>query len=208
MDLATASCLNCADYEQLAAERLEPGALAYYAGGAGDEHTLRENTAAWSRRRLRPRVLVDVSDVTTATTVLGTPVPDPVLVAPTALPAHGPPRRRARHGARGGGGRDDLVLSTLATSNARARSPRRRRERRAGTSSTSQRNRSVSQALIDAAVDAGFTAIVVTVDAPVPGRRERDLRTAFSVPMDLTMPGRQPPRSGAARASRSRTSSR
>jgi (S)-2-hydroxy-acid oxidase/4-hydroxymandelate oxidase len=64
--------INVADFERLAAERLDPGVLGYFAGGAGDERTLRDNVAAFGRRRLRPRVLVDVADVTTATTVLGT----------------------------------------------------------------------------------------------------------------------------------------
>src|SRR4051812_2594382 len=66
--------VNVADYEALAAQALPAGPLGYYAGGAEDERTLRDNVAAWGRRRLRPRVLVDVSGVTTATTVLGTPV--------------------------------------------------------------------------------------------------------------------------------------
>ena len=77
--------LNVRDYERLAEASLPAGPLGYYAGGAGDDRTLHENVAAWSRRRLRPRVLVDVSSVSTATTVLGTPVGTPVLVAPTAL---------------------------------------------------------------------------------------------------------------------------
>ncbi len=77
--------LNVPDYERLAAAALPEGPLGYFAGGAGDERTLRENVAAWGRRRLRPRVLVDVGEVSTATTVLGTPVASPVLVAPTAL---------------------------------------------------------------------------------------------------------------------------
>src|SRR3954464_7525369 len=81
----TETPVNVTDYERIAAERLDAGPLGYYVGGAADEQTLGENVAAWSRRRLRPRVLVDVSAVTTATTVLGTDVATPVLVAPTAL---------------------------------------------------------------------------------------------------------------------------
>src|SRR5436190_1314805 len=77
--------VNVADYERLAADRLAEGPLGYYAGGAGDEHTLRENVAAYARHALRPRVLVDVSDVSTATTVLGTEISMPVIVAPVAL---------------------------------------------------------------------------------------------------------------------------
>ena len=74
-----------ADFERLAEERLEPGAFGYYAGGAGDELALTGNVDAWRALRLRPRVLVDVADVSTTTTVLGTPVSMPLLVAPTAI---------------------------------------------------------------------------------------------------------------------------
>src|SRR4051795_9833672 len=77
--------VNVADYERLAADRLPEGPLGYYAGGAGDERTLRENVAAYGRHALRPRVLVDVSDVSTTTTVLGTEISMPVIVAPVAL---------------------------------------------------------------------------------------------------------------------------
>src|SRR6187455_3170423 len=63
--------INIADYERIAAERLDAGPLAYFGGGAGDEFTMRENVAAYRRWALRPRVLVDVEEATTATTVLG-----------------------------------------------------------------------------------------------------------------------------------------
>src|SRR5919201_6011104 len=77
--------LNLWDYERLAEERLDAGAFGYFAGGAGDEWTLRENVAAFNRWVLRPRVLVDVGSVTTRTTVLGADVSMPILVAPTAF---------------------------------------------------------------------------------------------------------------------------
>src|SRR5437016_4110917 len=77
--------LNVGDYEREAERALDPGAFGYFAGGSGDELTLRENLDAFSRWQLRPRVLVDVSEVTTATTVLGREVSLPVLVAPTAF---------------------------------------------------------------------------------------------------------------------------
>ncbi|MDQ3164195.1 MAG: alpha-hydroxy-acid oxidizing protein, partial [Actinomycetota bacterium] len=60
-----------ADFERLAEDRLEVGAFGYYAGGAADEQALAANVEAWRRLRLRPRVLVDVSQVSTSTTVLG-----------------------------------------------------------------------------------------------------------------------------------------
>ena len=77
--------LTLDDAERLAEQVVAPEAWSYIVGGAGDERTLRWNREAFSRYRLRPRVLVDVSTVTTETTVLGTPVSMPVLVAPMAF---------------------------------------------------------------------------------------------------------------------------
>jgi isopentenyl diphosphate isomerase/L-lactate dehydrogenase-like FMN-dependent dehydrogenase len=179
--------VNVADFERRAAEVLEPGVHGYYAGGAGDEWTLRENVAAFGRHRLRPRVLVDVSAVSAATTVLGSPVSMPLLVAPTALHrlAHpdGEPAT-ARAAAAAG---TIYTLSTLATSRPRevsAEAPRAPRWFQLYV----LRDRGVSQALLDEAVECGFDAIVLTVDAPRAGRRERDVRTGFAVPADVEMP--------------------
>src|SRR5262249_4647460 len=69
--------ISVSDYEELAEKRLEAGAHGYFAGGAGDEATLRDNVAAWSRWILRPRLLVDVEVCTTTTTVLGQEVSMP-----------------------------------------------------------------------------------------------------------------------------------
>jgi isopentenyl diphosphate isomerase/L-lactate dehydrogenase-like FMN-dependent dehydrogenase len=179
--------VRLADYEALAAAALPAGPLGYYAGGAGDERTLRENVAAWERRRLRPRVLVDVGAVSAATTVLGTPVDLPVLVAPTALQRMAHPDGEpgmARAAARAG---TVMTMSTLATS-----TPAEVAAAAPGAARWYQlyvtRDRGVSRALLESAVDAGFSAIAVTVDAPVPGRRERDHRTGFRVPGHLDMP--------------------
>jgi isopentenyl diphosphate isomerase/L-lactate dehydrogenase-like FMN-dependent dehydrogenase len=80
-----AAPVNVWDYELLAEQKLDANAHAYFAGGAGDEVTLRDNLAAFERRKLRPRVLVDVSSISTATTVLGTDLALPILIAPLAL---------------------------------------------------------------------------------------------------------------------------
>ena len=63
--------INVFEYEELARERLHPAVWDYYSGGAHDEITLRENRAAFARIQMRPRVLVDVSQVNMATTLLG-----------------------------------------------------------------------------------------------------------------------------------------
>ena len=81
----TPGLVNVWDYERLAEEKLDANAHAYYVGGAGDEVTLRDNLAAFERRKLRPRILVDVGSVTTATTVLGTEIAMPIMLAPLAL---------------------------------------------------------------------------------------------------------------------------
>lgn len=179
--------LNVMDYERLAAAALPEGPLGYYAGGAGDERTLRDNVAAWSRRRLRPRVLVDVGTVSTATTVLGTPVASPVLVAPTALQRMAHPDGEPAMARAAADAGTVMTLSTLCTSTpaeVAAAAPGGVRWLQLYVT----RDRAISRALVDSAVDAGFGAIVVTVDAPVPGRRERDHRTGFRVPAGLDMP--------------------
>jgi 4-hydroxymandelate oxidase len=76
--------LDLAALEAEAGARLEPGVYDYIAGGADAELTLADNLAGWSRLRLRPHVLRDVTGVSTATTLLGSQVPTPLLVAPMA----------------------------------------------------------------------------------------------------------------------------
>src|SRR6195256_3193297 len=77
--------VNIADYFERAAETVDPKLWCYFEGGSGDEVTLRANVGAYRRWQLRPRVLVDVGEVSAATTVLGTPVSMPLLVAPFAF---------------------------------------------------------------------------------------------------------------------------
>jgi 4-hydroxymandelate oxidase len=179
--------INVADFERLAAEKLEAGALGYFAGGAGDELTLRDNVAAWSRWRLRPRVLVDVSEVTTATEVLGGPVSMPLLVAPVAYQRLVDPEGEigmARAAAAAG---TAMCLSTLATtlpSELAIAVPAGRR----WFQLYCFRDEAVTRALMDEAIGSGFEAIVVTVDAPRGGNRERDRRTGFEIPAGLGVP--------------------
>ncbi len=179
--------VNVSDYERLAEQALEPGAHGYFAGGAGDERTLRENVAAFARWRLRPRMLVDVGEVSASTTVLGEEVSMPVLVAPTAFQrlAHpdGEPGM-ARAAAAAG---TLFCLSTIATS--------RPSEIAAAAPDAPRwfqlylfRDRAVTSALAEEAIEHGFNAIVLTVDAPRAGRRERDLRTGFAVPPEVGVP--------------------
>jgi isopentenyl diphosphate isomerase/L-lactate dehydrogenase-like FMN-dependent dehydrogenase len=179
--------LNVEDYARLAAAALEPGALGYYAGGAGDERTLEDNVAAWSRLALRARVLVDVSAVSTATTVLGTPVAMPVLVAPVAIQKLAHPDGEAGMARAAATAGTIMCLSTIASSTpaevAAAAPPAPR-----WFQLYAFRDAGVTRALLEAARAAHFEAVVLTVDAPVPARRERDLRGGFTIPAHVRVP--------------------
>ena len=174
--------VNVFDYESAAASRLGAGPLGYFAGGAGDELTLRENVAAYGRYRLRPRVLVDVADCTTRTTVLGHDVSMPLLVAPVAFQrlVHPDGEVATARAARDAG--TIMCLSTIATASpaevAATGAPR-------WFQLYAMRDEGLTHELIGKARDCGYSALLLTVDAPVPGRRERDRRTAVVIPPEL-----------------------
>ncbi len=174
---------NLADLKPLARERIDEGPWGYIAGGSEDEATLSANEQAFARWRFVPRVLRDVSDVSTAGRVLGTDVPLPVLVAPTAYHclAHPDGEVATAQGAADVG--TVFTMSTLAN---------RTLEDVAGGSDGPRwmqvyvfRDRALTESLVERAEKAGFQAIVLTVDLPVSGRRERDLRTGFTMPEGL-----------------------
>jgi len=179
--------VNVDDFEAAARERLDPGAYGYMAGGAGDEHTLRANSAAFARWDLRPRVLVDVGGVSAATTVLGTEVTLPVLIAPTAFQRLANPEGElpmARAAAAAGTVMTLSTLSSVTPAELAAAAP--------GAAQWFQlywsRDRAFTQELVEGAVEAGFSALMLTVDLPVAGRRERDVRAGFALPDDLPLP--------------------
>jgi isopentenyl diphosphate isomerase/L-lactate dehydrogenase-like FMN-dependent dehydrogenase len=179
--------INVDDFEAAARERLDPGVYGYYAGGAGDEHSLRANTVAFTRWELRPRVLVDVSEVSTATTVLGTDVSLPLLVAPTAFHRLADPDGELATARAAAAAGTVMCLSTFSSV-----SPAELAGAAPGAPQWFQlycsRDRGFTEQLVSAVAEAGFRALVVTVDVPVAGRRERDLRTAFALPEDLPTP--------------------
>jgi isopentenyl diphosphate isomerase/L-lactate dehydrogenase-like FMN-dependent dehydrogenase len=179
--------LNVSEYEALARERLAEGPYGYFAGGAGDEWTLAENVRAFNRWVLRPRMLVDIGTVTTATSVLGADVSMPILIAPTAFQRLAHPEGEtatARAAATAG---TVFCLSTLGSytpAEIAASAPE-------GTNWLQlywSPDRGFTQALVEASAAAGFGAILLTVDLPLAGRRERDLRAAFELPADIPLP--------------------
>jgi isopentenyl diphosphate isomerase/L-lactate dehydrogenase-like FMN-dependent dehydrogenase len=172
------------DYERLAEDKLDANAHAYFAGGAGDEVTLRDNVAAFERRKLRPRILVDVGEISTATTVLGTEIALPVVIAPVAMQrlAHPDGEEATARAAAAAG--TIMCLSSAATC-----APAELSEGQRWFQVYVWRPRTKTEAAIEQAVASGYSALVLTVDVPYLGRRERDVRVGFSVPENLIVQG-------------------
>ncbi len=168
-----------------AARRRVPGVVFDYVdGGAGDETTLRRNVVALRAIELVPRVLVDVSRTDTATTVLGEPVALPLLGAPMGLTGLLHPEgevalARAMHEAG-----SISILAAMASCSVEE-----------VTTAVSGpmwfqmylwRDRRLLKDLLDRVRDAGVRVLVVTVDVPCSGNRDRDRRNGFSVPPRVT----------------------
>ena len=182
--------VNVADFERAAAAKLEPGVLGYFAGGAGDEATLRDNVAAWGRWQLRPRMLTGIAEPSAGAELLGAELSMPVLVAPVAFQKLVDPEGEAAMARAAAAAGTAMCLSTLATA-----LPGEVARAAPGGHHWFQlycfSDEGVTTALMESAVDSGFEAIVVTVDAPRAGNRERDFRTGFALPEGLGVPSVQ-----------------
>jgi 4-hydroxymandelate oxidase len=177
--------ISLADYERDAAPALEPMVHGYFDGGAEDEDTLRWNRAAFGRVRLLPRVLRGVGSRTTETTVLGTRIRTPVVVAPMAFQRLAHPDGEAATARGAGASGTVMVASTLATT------PLEEIAEAASGPLWFQlyvyRDREVTRELVERAATAGYRALVLTVDTPVLGIREREVRSGFRVPDTLSL---------------------
>ena len=172
--------INVADYLEAARAKVPPEVWCYFEGGAGDEATLRANTAAWERWQLRPRMLVDVSEVGTTTTLLGTEVASPLGIAPFAMQRLLDPEGElatARAAAAAGA---LLTVSTLTTRTHAELTAAGPGPRWFQLYVLKDRQRTLDH--MQEAREAGYSALVLTVDAPYIGRRERDLRLGFQNP--------------------------
>jgi 4-hydroxymandelate oxidase len=177
--------INVFDYERAAADRLSESALAYYVGGSMDERTLQDNRAAFARRRLLPRVMIDTSRIETSVEVLGRRWPWPIFTCPIAL-------HRLAH--------PDGELAT-----ARATTARNLVMTLSTSASTDMAevaaiggprwfqvyllaDQGARRALIERAIEQGYEALVMTADLQRLGRRERDIRVGFELPFDVSVP--------------------
>ena len=173
--------VNVGEYERLAAQRIEPGAWDYYQGGSDDEVTLRANRTAFERLRLRPRMLADARECDSSTTVLGIPVSMPVLVAPVAYQGMAHPEGELATAAAAGRAGTLMIASINAswTLEEIARSAACPLWLQLYVYSG---DLGLAGELIQRTEAAGYRALVLTVDRPVFGKRERDMRNQFTLP--------------------------
>ncbi len=187
MSAPPSGALNVADYVRLASAQVDPAVWCYFDGGAGDEVTLRANVAAFGRWHFRPRMLVDVSEIGTGTTVLGTPVSMPLLVAPFAMQRLLSPEGEVAT-ARAAAAFGTLMCVSTITSSSHAEIAAGGGEGPRWLQLYVLRDRQQTLDHLAEARDRGYSALVLTVDMPLVGRRERDLRLGFQIPAELPLP--------------------
>lgn len=194
--------INVFEYEQLARESLEPAIWDFFSGGSDDEITVHENRQAFQRIKFLPRVLRDVRAVKMETTVQGTGISSPLLVAPTAYHCLAHPDGECATARAASNSKTVMIVSTFATRSLEEIAS----SRQLGTSERSipcghldttspdgaavplwlqlypYRDLGLTGTLVQRAEAAGYQAIVLTVDVPRLGRRERDIRNAFKLP--------------------------
>ncbi len=174
--------VNVFDYENLAQVSMERSAWNYYQSGSDDEVTLRANRAAFERILLRPRMLVDVRACDMRTTVLGTPVSMPILIAPTAFHCLAHPEGEcatARAACKAG------ALMVVSTSSTRSLEDIAREASGLLWFQLYVHDPKSAEELVHRATEAGYRALVITVDSPRWGRKERAIRSHFRLPSHL-----------------------
>ena len=176
---------SIADLRRLAKRRLPRAVFDYADGAAEDEVTARRNEAAFEDYELLPRVLRDVSSVDLSTTVMGTPVSMPVLLAPTGMTRlfhHDGETAAARAAHRAGVVYTLSSLSTVSIEDLAAASDGPR-----WFQIYVWKDRGLVREFFDRCRAAGYDALMLTVDMPVLGQRERDLRNGMTIPPSLTL---------------------
>lgn len=179
------SYLNVHDFEKAAEKRLSKMAFGYYASGANDGVTLRRNRQAFQDLSLYHRVLQDVGTRDLSCTLLGQSLAMPIVAAPTAF--HQLAHEKGEVATAKGVAKAQSLMTLSTLSNCSV-------ERVAVASDGSlwfqlyiYKDRGITAAMLDRVVAAGCRAIVFTVDAPLLGRREQDIRNQFHLPVNFRM---------------------
>jgi L-lactate dehydrogenase (cytochrome) len=177
-------CHTISDLRSLARRRLPLPVFDYLDGAAEDERTAHRNTAAFDELLLVPNCLVDASAVSTRTTVLGCDIAWPVICSPTGASRLFHPDGELAVARAAAAEETCYTLSTASTYSLE--------DVAAATSGPRMfqiyvnRDRGVTRAMIERCKQAGYDALCLAVDVPVVGKRERDLRSGFTIPPRLT----------------------
>ncbi len=169
------------DYEEAARDRLDRAYFDYYAGGSSDEATLSANRVAFGRIRLRPRVLVDVSTVQLQTTVLGMPISMPLLIAPTAYAGLAHPDAECGI-VQAAGERETLSVVSINSNSTLEEIAQAAPPVKLLWQQLYLYDRGFTLELLARIEQAGYRAMVLTVDRPRLAQRERDVRNGFALP--------------------------
>ena len=175
---------SIADLRRLAQRRLPRALFDFYDGGAEDEATLRANRAAFEAVALRPRVLVDVSQVDTRIHLLGAPSALPLAIAPTGAPGFGWPGADIAIAQAAAAAGIPYALSSSGTTSIEKLA--RAAPGRLWFQAYVLRDQAYFEQMIGRAEAAGYEALMITVDLPVGGKRERDFRNHFAIPFRFT----------------------
>jgi 4-hydroxymandelate oxidase len=175
-----ATVASVADYEPLARERVTEHAWAYVSGGSADEVTLRENSAAFQRISLRPRVLQDLNGGNTCLELFGTRFEFPILLAPVAFQRLVQPDGELATVLAASAHKAGMVLSTQAS--VLLEDVAQQAQAPLWFQLYIQPDRGFTRELVQRAHAAGYRALMVTVDAPVNGLRNREQRAGFTMP--------------------------
>ncbi|CAK8578339.1 unnamed protein product [Lathyrus sativus] len=176
---------NASEYEAIAKEKLPKEIYDYFASGAEDQWTLKENRNAFSRIMFRPRILIDVSKIDLTTSILGFKISMPIMISPTAAQKMAHPEGEYATARAASAAGTIMTLSSWATSSI---------EEIVSTGPGIRflqlyllKDRNMVTQLVRRAENAGFKAIVLTADSPVIGRKEAGIKNRFKLPSYLRM---------------------
>ena len=178
--------LNLREIKAIAQTKIQPVFWDYYRSGAGDEVTLKNNCEAFDHYQLLPKMLVDVSQRNLSTTIFGQKISMPILIAPTAFQCLAHRDGEIATAKSAVSAQTIMVLSTMSTKSLEE----------VACAQTSpyrwfqlyiHRDQELTKTLVQRAETAGYQALCVTIDAPLLGRREVDIRNQFQLPSHLSL---------------------
>ncbi|CAD8082193.1 unnamed protein product [Paramecium sonneborni] len=182
----TTNFISLRELEQLASVKLDSNAYQYYRSGANEEITKRENIDAFQRIYLNPRVLRDVSKICTKTKILGHDIDLPIGLAPVAMLKLAHPLGEEVTASQAHQWKVPFTLTTLSTLS-QSEVARHNKDGLRFQQLYIQKNRSLTEALVRKAEKEGFKGLVLTVDAPILGKREADEKQRFVLPPHLKL---------------------